>query len=55
VVLGDYTGPAGILIRAGVKHTMTTLTDGVVFACIHALHGTDGVEIEDEHLLQMED
>jgi quercetin dioxygenase-like cupin family protein len=55
VVLGDYTGPVGILIRAGVKHTMTTLTDGVVFACIHALHGTDGVEIEDEHLLQMED
>jgi len=55
VLLGDYTGPVGILIRAGVKHTMTTLTPGVVFACIHALHGTDGVEIDEPHELEMED
>ena len=55
VMLGDYVGPVGILIRAGVKHTMTTLTDGVVFACIHALHGTDDIEIEEEHQLEMED
>ena len=37
-MLGDFTGPVGILIKAGVKHRMTTLTDGVVFCCIHALH-----------------
>lgn len=55
VMLGDYTGPVGILIRAGVKHTMTTLTDGVVFACIHALHGTDGVEIDELHEVELED
>ena len=55
VMLGDYTGPIGILIRAHVKHTMTTLTDGVVFACIHALHGTDGVAIDELHELEMED
>lgn len=54
VMLGDYTGPAGILIRAGVKHTMTTLTPGVVFACIHALHGTDSVEVDEEHELELE-
>src|SRR3954463_14017809 len=48
-MLGDYTGPVGILIRRGVKHTMTTLTPGVVFACIHVLHGTDDVEIDELH------
>lgn len=55
VMLGDYTGPTGILIKAHVKHTMTTLTDGVVFACIHALHGTDAVEIDELHELELED
>jgi len=49
--LGEFTGPTGILIRAQVKHRMQTLTDGVVFACIHALHGTDDVEIHEEHHL----
>jgi hypothetical protein len=34
---------------------MTTLTDGVVFACIHALHGTDAVEIDELHELELED
>jgi len=53
--LGDYTGPVGILIRARIKHRMVTLSDGVVFACIHALHGTDGVEIAEEHTLELED
>jgi hypothetical protein len=54
-VLGEFIGPVGILIRAGVKHTMTTLTPGVVFACIHALHGTDDVEIDELHELDLED
>ena len=34
---------------------METLTDGVQFSCVHALHGTDGVEIEDEHHLDLAD
>ena len=55
VTLGDYAGPVGILIKAGVKHTMTTLTPGVVFACIHALHGTEAVEIDEMHVLELED
>jgi quercetin dioxygenase-like cupin family protein len=54
-MLGDYTGPCGILIRAHKKHSLVTMTDGVVFACIHALHGTEGVEIEEEHIVQAED
>ena len=49
VPLGEFTGPTGILIRARVKHRMLTLTDGVVFACVHVLHGTDDVEIHEEH------
>lgn len=51
VPLGDFTGPTGILIRAEVKHRMETLTDGVVFACVHALHGSGDVEIHEEHQL----
>ena len=54
-MLGDFTGPVGILIKAGVKHRMTTLTDGVVFCCIHALHGSDDVELDELHELEMED
>jgi hypothetical protein len=52
VMLGDYHAPAGIVIRARVKHTMTTLTDGVVFACIHALDNTEDIEIEELHELE---
>src|SRR3954466_13946260 len=55
VLLGDYTGPTGILIQAGVKHRFETLTEGVVFACIHALHNTADVEITAEHHLTLED
>jgi hypothetical protein len=54
-LLGEFTGPVGILIRAKVKHRMLTLTDGVVFACIHALHGTSDVEIHEEHHIEFED
>jgi quercetin dioxygenase-like cupin family protein len=53
-MLGDYHAPVGILIRSGVKHTFLTLTPGVVIACIHALHGTAGIEIEEEHELEGE-
>jgi hypothetical protein len=53
--LGEFVGPVGILIRARAKHRMLTLTDGVVFACVHALHGTDDVEIHEEHHLTLEE
>jgi quercetin dioxygenase-like cupin family protein len=54
-MLGDFTGPTGIFIKAGVKHMFMTTTPGVVFCCIHALHGTDGVEIDEMHELELED
>jgi hypothetical protein len=34
---------------------MTTLTPGVVFACIHALDNTEDIEIEERHELEVED
>ena len=55
VLLGEFTGPTGILIRARVKHRMITLTDGVVFACVHALHGSGAPEIHEEHHLTLEE
>lgn len=51
VLLGDYTGPTGILIRARTKHRFCTMTDGLVFACIHA---SDDPETFEEHTLEME-
>src|SRR5215472_17049703 len=52
VLLGDYTGPVGILIRARTKHTFCTMTDGVVFACIHAANDPD---VAEEHNFYLED
>ena len=57
VLKGEYAAdpmPKGILIHAGVKHRFETLTDGVVFSCIHALHGTEDIEILAEHQLDFE-
>lgn len=51
----DFTGPLGLLIKAGVKHAFLTLTPGVVYACIHALHGTENVEIDALHEIELED
>lgn len=32
-----YTGPTGILIRAGVSHKIEALTDNVLWYCVHAI------------------
>ena len=37
--------PVAILVKAHAMHNFTTLTPGVVYSCIHALHGTDEVAI----------
>ena len=55
VLLGDYTGPVGILIRAQVKHSFCTMTDGLVFACIHAVDEAGEPEMFAEHNLDLED
>lgn len=39
VWLGVYQAPAGLFIKAGVKHTFQTLADDTILLCIHnALH-----------------
>lgn len=54
-LLGDFTGPVGILIKAGVKHMFLTTSPGVVFACIHAVRGADDIGIDELHEIEMED
>lgn len=48
-VTGEYSAPAGILIKAGVKHLFETLTDNVTLYCIHNTARTGRVEVQDEH------
>ena len=55
VLLGDFTGPTGILIRAEAKHRFCTMTDGLVFACIHAVSDTGEPDVSEQHLLELED
>lgn len=52
--LGPFEAPAGIEIKAGIKHTFRTLDDNTMVLCIHRV-GEDGEpEIESEHQLAME-
>lgn len=48
-LLGDSVAPAGIPIKAGVKHIFMSLEDNTIIYCIHRLHDTPGVEIAEEH------
>lgn len=45
----QYTAPAGIFIKAGVKHTFQSLDDDTIIYCIHNLHGEDAVKVLEEH------
>lgn len=49
VVTGEYSAPAGIVIKAGVKHLFETLTDNVTIYCIHNVARLGRVEVRDEH------
>lgn len=48
-VLGDFTAPCGITIRAGVKHLIETTCDDVIVLCVHDIGVADGVEVLEEH------
>jgi hypothetical protein len=50
--LGDFEAPAGIFIRAGVKHLFVTLEDGTVIYCIHNIARSGVVEIAEEHQVE---
>jgi hypothetical protein len=55
VLLGDYSGPTGILIRAGTMHRFRTMTDGLVFACVHAVDDDGEPALHAENNLELED
>ena len=46
-----HHAPAGIEIRAGVKHTFKTLTDNTIIYCIHNAARPDVAAVVDEHHL----
>lgn len=46
-VLGEFKAPCGILIKAGVKHTIESLEPNTIIYCVHNLHGRDDVDINE--------
>jgi quercetin dioxygenase-like cupin family protein len=53
-MLGDFRAPSALKIPARTKHKFLALTNGVVFACIHAVGVADDVAIAEEHALELE-
>jgi quercetin dioxygenase-like cupin family protein len=51
----DFAAPDALQIPAHTPHKFLTLTDNVVFACIHAVGEADDVAIAAEHALDLED
>lgn len=45
-VTTSHTGPCVIEIKAGVKHTITALTD-IVWFCVHATNETDPEKVDE--------
>lgn len=52
--IGEFSAPAGIMIKAGVKHAFETLVDAVLIYCIHNIERAGEVEIAAEHVLVKE-
>jgi quercetin dioxygenase-like cupin family protein len=48
-LLGDYAAPAGIHIKAGVKHLFLALMDRTTVLCIHRLNEAGEIGIAEEH------
>lgn len=53
--MGIVTAPDGILIEAHAKHFFETLEDNTTILCIHALTDGEEPEIEDHHVVAMND
>jgi quercetin dioxygenase-like cupin family protein len=49
--LGVFVSPAGIEIKAGVKHSFLTLEDDTIIYCIHNVSRSGGIEMLEEHQL----
>ena len=54
VWVGEHSAPHILVIKAGVKHLFTALTDGVVIFCVHNTSRAEVVEVLDEHHLHEE-
>lgn len=50
-MLGDFHAPAALKIPAHTMHRFLSLTDGVVFACVHAVGDADDAAVAEEHSL----
>lgn len=49
---GDFHAPTGILIQAGIEHSMLTLEDGTSWGCIHNMHGNAPEDLEEMLTIQ---
>ncbi len=52
ILVGDFTAPKPITIKAGVKHTFMSLEDDTLIYCIHRLDENNEVPILEEHQLR---
>ena len=51
-LLGDFSAPVGILIKARAKHKFLSLENNTLIYCIHNLHSAEAVDIAEEHILE---
>ena len=51
-LLGEFTAPSFITIKARVKHQFLTLAPGTTILCIHNADRADDVAIHEEHHLE---
>lgn len=53
-LMGDFSAPAGITIKAGIKHTFLSLVDDTIIYCIHnAAHPTVAEVLEEHQLVEI--
>lgn len=48
-LLGTFGAPAGIVIKAGMKHLFVTIADDTVISCIHRIDRTGEIDVIEEH------
>ena len=52
--LGHFVAPKAVTIKAGTKHLFLTTEPNTRICCIHRIDRTGEVEIEEEHILDIE-
>lgn len=54
-LLGDFSYPASLIIKAGTKHKFLSLEDNTVLICIHNVARTGEIQVREEHQLSPAD